>query len=261
MAIIAILRRSASSLAPLASRLAGVNINYHSAVFGTALSHLNRKQTMKYVVPAFDFSSAIEIQNLTLDELLPQIIDLELKFADHDSVSEIPSDFPFKIKDSCGNKSASSLAPLVSRLAGVNINYRSAFLTIASSHLNRKPTLKYFMSAFDFSSANEIQNPTWDELLSQINELEIKFSVHDSVLEIPSDFSFKIEDSPGKRYDENLKKAFLTYLEVRGIKPSMGEFLLRYQMNKKNRENLMELKKIRNFIEHLSRHHTISNHS
>ncbi|KAH7548156.1 hypothetical protein JRO89_XS14G0074800 [Xanthoceras sorbifolium] len=243
-------------------------------------------------------------------------------------------------------RSASSLAPLVSRLAGVNINYRSAFLTTASSHLNRKPTLKYFMSAFDFSSANEIQNPTWDELLSQINELEIKFSVHDSVLEIPSDFSFKIEDSPGKyyynilltreyngelvkafgyiyidkervdfdviiskyggrgpslkiscvvtsdeikiksmgiidsenfkdpleseydtyiiqleRYDENLKKAFLTYLEVRGIKPSMGEFLLRYQMNKKNRENLMELKKIRNFIEHLSRHHTISNHS
>ncbi|KAL5801380.1 hypothetical protein ACOSQ3_033012 [Xanthoceras sorbifolium] len=158
MAIIAILRRSASSLAPLASRLAGVNINYHSAVFGTALSHLNRKQTMKYVVPAFDFSSAIEIQNLTLDELLPQIIDLELKFANHDSVSEIPSDFPFKIKDSCGNK----------------------------------------------------------------------------------------------RYEENLKKAFLTKLEIRGIKSSTLEFLLDYKINKAKINKLMKLKKIKNSIEQLS---------
>ncbi|KAL5801377.1 hypothetical protein ACOSQ3_033009 [Xanthoceras sorbifolium] len=55
-----------------------------------------------------------------------------------------------------------------------------------------------------------------------------------------------------ERYDENLKKAFLTYLEVRGIKAGMVEFLLRHRMNKKNREKFMELKKIVNFIEHLS---------
>ncbi|KAH7548155.1 hypothetical protein JRO89_XS14G0074700 [Xanthoceras sorbifolium] len=240
MAIIAILRRSASSLAPLASRLAGVNINYHSAVFGTALSHLNRKQTMKYVVPAFDFSSAIEIQNLTLDELLPQIIDLELKFADHDSVSEIPSDFPFKIKDSCGNKYVvltreynSELVEAVGCITPRNDVYFNVFISKYGGH---GPSL--------YSRCEG----TLDKIKicrMEIIDLENLKDSSDSESEDDSDELLE-------RYEENLKKAFLTKLEIRGIKSSTLEFLLDYKINKAKINKLMKLKKIKNSIEQLS---------
>ncbi|KAL5734635.1 hypothetical protein ACOSP7_032496 [Xanthoceras sorbifolium] len=167
MAFTAILRRSASSLATLASRLTGVNINYHSVIFRTTSSHLYRKLALKYFMPAFDFSSTTEIKNLTLDELLPQIVDLECKFADHDNVSDILSDFPFKIEDNLDG-------------------YYNILLT-----------------------------REW--------------------------------------YDENLKKTIHKYLEIRGIKPSMVEFLLGpYPTNKAKKKMLMNLKKIKNSLEQLS---------
>ncbi|KAK1572323.1 hypothetical protein Q3G72_030789 [Acer saccharum] len=52
--------------------------------------------------------------------------------------------------------------------------------------------------------------------------------------------------------DENMKKAFLEYLEIRGIKPSIVDFLIKCVSNKKTKRKLMGLKKIKNFIEQLS---------
>ncbi|KAL5733152.1 hypothetical protein ACOSQ2_032844 [Xanthoceras sorbifolium] len=182
MAFTAILRRSASSLATLASRLTGVNINYHSVIFRTTSSHLYRKPALKYFVPAFDFSSTTEIKNLTLDELLPQIVDLKCKFADHDNVSDILSDFPFKIEDNLDG-------------------YYNILLT------------------------------------REYNSEFVKVFGHTSIM----------------WYDENLKKTIHKYLEIRGIKPSMVEFLLGpYPTNKAKKKMLMNLKKIKNSLEQLS---------
>lgn len=49
--------------------------------------------------------------------------------------------------------------------------------------------------------------------------------------------------------DENLKKAFHKYLEIRGIKPSSTNFLFEYMVNKDSQEYLTWLNNLKNFIE------------
>lgn len=49
--------------------------------------------------------------------------------------------------------------------------------------------------------------------------------------------------------DENLKKAFHKYLEIRGIKPSTTNFLFEYMLNKDSCEYLIWLKKLKDFVE------------
>ncbi|KAK1571009.1 hypothetical protein Q3G72_010464 [Acer saccharum] len=102
MAFYAILRKSASSLALTASRLAKANRNYHSAV-SSASSHLNRKPTLGSFVPDFGFSSATETKKCSsnIETLLQLAIDSEIKFLDdHDSVEKPQSEFTLKIEDS-----------------------------------------------------------------------------------------------------------------------------------------------------------------
>jgi len=48
--------------------------------------------------------------------------------------------------------------------------------------------------------------------------------------------------------DENLQKAFLKYLEIRGITPNTTNFLQEYMFNKDNKEYLGWLKKLKSFI-------------
>lgn len=49
--------------------------------------------------------------------------------------------------------------------------------------------------------------------------------------------------------DENLQKAFLKYLEIRGIKPSMTNHLYEYMLNKDSKEYLVWLKNLKEFIQ------------
>ncbi|KAK9129140.1 hypothetical protein Sjap_009627 [Stephania japonica] len=49
--------------------------------------------------------------------------------------------------------------------------------------------------------------------------------------------------------DENLQKAFYTYLEDRGIKSSLTNFLQEYMSDKENREYLTWLKSMKEFVE------------
>ncbi|KAH7548154.1 hypothetical protein JRO89_XS14G0074500 [Xanthoceras sorbifolium] len=240
MAFTAILRRSASSLATLASRLTGVNINYHSVIFRTTSSHLYRKPALKYFVPAFDFSSTTEIKNLTLDELLPQIVDLKCKFADHDNVSDILSDFPFKIEDNLDGYYNILLTreynnEFVKVFGHTSIMFIDLHVTI-SKYGGHGPSLnircdgyvdKIIISSMVIIDSENLKDSTKSE------------DVNNAIL--------------GWWYDENLKKTIHKYLEIRGIKPSMVEFLLGpYPTNKAKKKMLMNLKKIKNSLEQLS---------
>ena len=49
--------------------------------------------------------------------------------------------------------------------------------------------------------------------------------------------------------DENLQKSFHKFLEVRGIKGSLSNFLAEYMMNKDNKEYIRWLKNVKSFIE------------
>ncbi|TXG49840.1 hypothetical protein EZV62_025715 [Acer yangbiense] len=82
MAFSAILRKSAYSLVPTASRLARANRNFYSSVFSTS-SHLNRKPSLGSFVPGFEFSSATETKNCSSNESLLQAIESEFKRIGH----------------------------------------------------------------------------------------------------------------------------------------------------------------------------------
>ncbi|KAK4836092.1 hypothetical protein QYF36_018435 [Acer negundo] len=70
-------------------------------------------------------------------------------------------------------KSAYSLVPTASRLARANKNFCSAVF-YTSSHLNRKPSLGSFVPGFEFSSATETKNCSFNESLLQAIESEFK---------------------------------------------------------------------------------------
>ncbi|GMY17727.1 hypothetical protein FCV25MIE_12966 [Fagus crenata] len=48
--------------------------------------------------------------------------------------------------------------------------------------------------------------------------------------------------------DEDLQKAFNSYLKMRGIKPSTINFLHEYMINKNSKEELIWMKKLKKFI-------------
>ncbi|TXG49847.1 hypothetical protein EZV62_025722 [Acer yangbiense] len=173
-------------------------------------------------------------------------------------------------------KSASSLVPTESRLARANRNLYTAVFS-ASSHLNQKPSLGSFVPDFEFSSATETKKCSSNESLLQSIESELKRIGH--VEETPSEFTFELNRDFNKDgranaimtkkfkgelvkvsssylsqsdLDENLKKAFQKYLEVRGIKPSIIEYSFKCIRNKYTQINLMVLKKIKNFIEQVA---------
>ncbi|TXG49851.1 hypothetical protein EZV62_025726 [Acer yangbiense] len=129
-------------------------------------------------------------------------------------------------------KSASSLVPTATQLARANINFYSAVFS-ASSHLNRKPTLCSFVPDFDFSLATETKKCSSNESLLQAIDSEFKRIGHTDL---------DVDEN------ENLKKAFEKYLEVRGIKPSNIEFIFKCISNKYTQINLTVLKKIKSFI-------------
>lgn len=93
MVFSSILRKSASSLAPLAIRLTRVNRNYHSAIF-TASKTLYQKPNLGPFAPNPYFSTATETTKPRSDDSLLRIIDSEIKCAvetdDHDRVRKFP---------------------------------------------------------------------------------------------------------------------------------------------------------------------------
>ncbi|KAH0932277.1 hypothetical protein HID58_009394 [Brassica napus] len=49
--------------------------------------------------------------------------------------------------------------------------------------------------------------------------------------------------------DENLQKAFNKFLEIRGINPTITDFLADYLANKDKREHLRWLKDVKSFVD------------
>ena len=52
-----------------------------------------------------------------------------------------------------------------------------------------------------------------------------------------------------RELDVNMRKSFHKFLEARGIKPSVTDFMHEYMMKKDSREYLLWLKNLKNFIQ------------
>ncbi|KAF8395168.1 hypothetical protein HHK36_019109 [Tetracentron sinense] len=255
MAFSTILRRAASSVAPVAIRAIGTHRNYHSVLF-SALKNttLSGELCRRTFLPALHFSSLAK-KSSSNDTLL-RTIDSEIKCAeesdDHDREDEIPDGFPFEIQDKPGLGTLSlsreyqgEIIKVVVHMADLDTcedegdddegndddsekSSQSSIPLVVSVSKGSGRCLEFGCIAFP------------DEI--SIDSLSVKDpeSSEDDIAYEGPDFS---------DLDENLQKAFHKYLEVRGIKPSTTNFLHEYMINKESKEYLLWLKNLKNFIE------------
>ncbi|KAK3180425.1 hypothetical protein Dsin_003347 [Dipteronia sinensis] len=260
MAFTAILRKSASSLAPFASRLARFNRSHHSAIF-TASSHLSRKpttstSTSSSFVPIFRFSSAVEAKKPSSDESLIQVIDSEIKCVvetdDQNRVEETPSGFPFKIEDIPGQQTVI----LTREHQGDHVKVEVGMPDLVTGE---HPEANNDDDDDDSEKPNQASLPLVVTITKNCGtSLEFSCTGYPDEISIDSLSIRKSETSEDEipyegpdfhDLDENLKKAFHKYLEVRGIKPATTNFLFEFMLNKDTREYTTWLKNIKSFIE------------
>ncbi|XP_061997994.1 uncharacterized protein At2g39795, mitochondrial-like [Rosa rugosa] len=250
MAFTSILRRSASSLAPLATRLVRGQRNYHAAVI-TAINHSSfagrRPSSLSPLVPSPRYYSKA-------DDSLLRVIDAEIQCAeetDDQEIEEVPSGFSFKIEDEPGFQTVKLRRTYQDEEIEVEVhmpdlvtgegedddvdddgnehaNQSSIPLVVSVSKGSGAPILEFSCNAFPDEIAIEslvVKNPNTSE--DQIPYEGPDF--HD--------------------LDENLQKSFHKYLEIRGIKPSTTNFLHEYMINKDSREYKNWLKKLKQFVQ------------
>lgn len=237
MAFNSVLRRASKSFLPLAIRAVGSPRTFHRAI-PAVLSVEN----LRDFLPSSHFSTAATALKPTGDENLIRVLATEIECAEepHD-VEDISNEFPFKIKDNPGER------------------------TILLSRKFQDETIKI---EIDMPSISDDDDDAKDADVSSIplvvsitkgSGQYMEFCITAFLDEISIDsLSIKtLENSDELAYegpdfndlDENLQNAFLKYLEIRGIKPSVTNVLFDYMANKDTKEYLLWLKNVKNFVE------------
>ncbi|KAF9674685.1 hypothetical protein SADUNF_Sadunf10G0152600 [Salix dunnii] len=220
MSLTAVLRKTASTAAPLAGRIFRVGQrDYHSALF-PSLKHqvsLPRKNPSLVVPFVQCFCSTVtETQRPSSTEPLLRALESEIKVAqetvDHDHVEEIPKDYPFKIDDNAGQQTVILTREYEGELVRVECGTCLEFNCVAY--------------------ADDIKIDSMSIIGSETSEDQMAY------------------DGPNFHdFDEKLKKGFHKYLEIRGIKASTTNFLHEYMINKDSREYTGWLSNLKQFIE------------
>ncbi|KDP44881.1 hypothetical protein JCGZ_01381 [Jatropha curcas] len=254
MVFSAILRKSATNLAPLATRIARVSHRNYVASLFPALNHdINCFHKKPIFVPQY-YSTAADAKKPSSSELLLRVIDSEIKVAqetdDHERVEEIPKDFPFKIDDNPGQQSVILTRQYEGELVKVEVHMPD-LVTGEDNEID--------------NDTDDIEKPTRSSLplivtVSKRSGTSLEFGCVAYPDEIAIDsFSVKNPETSedqiayeGPNFhnlDEKLKNALHKYLEIRGIKPSTTNFLHEYMINKDSREFMGWLKNLKTFIE------------
>ncbi|EXC04698.1 Uncharacterized protein L484_009891 [Morus notabilis] len=251
-----IIRKSNSSLAPLAFRVVrGQKTNYSSFAFAAiknqaSISH-NRRSLVS-LLPTFRFYSS-ESKKPSSDESLLRVIESEIQCAvetdEHERVEEVPNGFPFEIQDNPGVQTVT----LTRTYQGEDIQVEVHMPDLVSGETNE-----------DHDEDEHIEQATQSSIPLLVNvskkggpSLEFTCTAYPDEIVIDSLAVKHPENEDELAYsgpdfhdlDENLQKSFHKYLEIRGIKPSTTNFLHEYMINKDSKEYLLWLKKVKNFIE------------
>ncbi|KAA8539679.1 hypothetical protein F0562_026371 [Nyssa sinensis] len=251
MAPSSILRRSASTIVPLAVRVIGSQRHHHCAALFSAFnrSNISRKLCPNSFSSVLHYSSTSKRPN----DCLLRVLESEIKCAeesdDHDQVEEIPDGFPFKIQDNPGQQTISLTREYQGESIKVEVHMpvlvtgeedgdngddddsekgsQSSIPLIVSISKKDGPWLEFGCTAFP------------DEIA--IDNLSVK-DPEKSEDQIP------YEGPDFQDLDENLQRAFHKYIEIRGIRPSATNFLHEYMINKNSREYLLWLKNLKELI-------------
>ncbi|XP_015897155.2 uncharacterized protein At2g39795, mitochondrial [Ziziphus jujuba] len=253
MAFHSILHRASSSVLPLAIRSVRSSRTFHGAV-STLLTidnkgSLCRDLTRRSWVPFQRFSTDVAANKRSADENLIRVLESEIPLVD-DSVQEIPDGFPFEIQDNTGERTIFLTREFDDEIIKVEVDMPNISAEDEGDE--------------DAENDEDVSDQSSIPLVVSVSKgsgLHLEFGVTAYPDEITID-SLSIKQPEGSEeqlayegpefsdLDENLQKAFLKYLEVRGINPSTTNFLHEYMIKKDNKEYLEWLKNLKNFIEH-----------
>lgn len=208
------------------------------------------------------------------DKLLLEIIDEEITSAvdsdDPNAVQEAPEGFPFKIEDNPGKQTISLSADFHGETINVEVNIPNI---IDEEETDDSDTDTDTDDEDKVEAKDEDKDEDTDEdededkacmslvvRLSKSSGLVLEFGCTAFPEEIIID-SLSVKDPDNvedplayegpefSELDEDLQKAFRKYLEIRGIEPSLTNFLYEYMLNKDNKEYLVWLKNIKEYVQ------------
>ncbi|KAK9742419.1 hypothetical protein RND81_03G171400 [Saponaria officinalis] len=257
MAFSTILRRSFSKAAPLATKFIGFHKNpQSSAAASTAVSALNRATiSPRFAGRRFCSSSAAVVDGVSSDKKLIEVVQSEIEVAEQSEDPEktvpAPADFPFTMEDNPGEQTVTLSREYDGETITVEVSMPNLvtgeedeggdegddeeprtdssvplLVTVVKKDGNA-PYLEFDCTAFP------------DEI--RINGLSLKNPETEDHLAYEGPDFYDL--------DENLRKAFHKYLEIRGVKPSTTNFLHEYMIDKDSKEYIRWLKDVKTFVE------------
>nr|XP_043616723.1 uncharacterized protein At2g39795, mitochondrial-like [Erigeron canadensis] len=255
MSLNAIFRRSA----PLAARLLTTgqtrcftHQSGGSAALFTAVNHLISVD--KFMAQqSFSYSASPAVKRPSSDDSLIRVIESEIKCSEDsfEEVDDIPEGFPFKISDNPGQQTVT----LTREYQGETIHVEVEQSSLVTGEEDDEDD--------DADDDTEKDNQASLPMIVKVSKAGgpcLEFGVTAYADEIVID-SLSVKDPDmtedqlpyeGPRFDEldeNLQKAFHKYLEIRGIKPGVTNFMHEYMVNKEHREYTNWLKNLKKFVE------------
>ncbi|KAL8233580.1 hypothetical protein R6Q59_019680 [Mikania micrantha] len=258
MAFSSILRRSASSLAPLAGRLSAGQGNISHRFLLIAGNHTRKiVSNDSFLVPSvshyfYSVSPALDLPSS--DESLLRVIESEIKCSEEsfEEKEDLPASFPFQLTDNPGRLTAT----LTREYQGETI------------HVEVEPSGLVTGEEDSTSDEDEDEDEDGSEKaslpmvvkVSKPDGFGLEFGINAYVDKIVINSLWaKDPDMPADQVsyqgpsfdelDENMQKEFHKYLEMRGIKANATKFLVEYMVNKEHRVYTYWLKNIKKFVE------------
>uniref|UniRef100_A0A1J3HL61 Uncharacterized protein, mitochondrial n=1 Tax=Noccaea caerulescens TaxID=107243 RepID=A0A1J3HL61_NOCCA len=200
----------------------------------------------------FLYSTAID--RMSSEQSLLRVIESEIKSAretgDRDLEEEsAPGSFPFKIEDNPGSQSVT-----------LTRDYKGEHIKVVVS----MPSLDADAEDDEDDDDDGLSNGSSIPLVVTVTK-KSGLSLEFSCMAFPDEIAIdalsvsqpgnSLEDQLANEgpdfedLDENLKKTFYKYLEIRGVKASTTNFLHEYMMRKVKREYLLWLKNVKKFME------------
>ncbi|XP_071713615.1 uncharacterized protein At2g39795, mitochondrial-like [Rutidosis leptorrhynchoides] len=267
----ALVRRSTSSVTPLAARLVGGQRSFSHHCGGALFTAVNR--TTKFnsgnlcLVPSFSrycysvlsalkrSSSDASLKRPNSDASLIKIIDSEINCSEqiYEEGEDIPEAFPFKIIQ---NPRYSTVS-LRRKHQGEIISVVVEQYNIVRSQKNNDEDDN---SDDDTEKDNQSKIPMDVKVFKSggsclkfdITAYADKIVINSLSIEENNDLAsdqFPYEEPKFDDLDENLQKAFYKYLEMRGVKPSATNFLHQYVLKKEQGGHTNWLKNLKKFVE------------
>ncbi|KFK24995.1 hypothetical protein AALP_AA8G052800 [Arabis alpina] len=254
-----LVRRAASRLVGNCSKYRSfVYLNQSCTVHGR-FGHL--KPSISRNVP---FTTSTRRRVSSTDSLL-RVIETEIGYAeqadDYDRVEETPSGFPFKMEDKPGAKTVT----LTREYQGESVKVEVHMTNLVTGDKEDDEDDEEEEENEEEEHEDKPEKPkqsnvpllvtlskkTGPSLEFRCTAFPDKIVIKDMWVTFPDDPAkdeLAYEGPSFRVLDEKLRKAFHRYIEIRGIKPSMINFLHEYMINKDSKENLLWLKTLKNFV-------------